>query len=92
VYVWDSNNQLKTAFKAHDGEITALAHENGKLITGGKDKKVVIFSANGQGPETLEKKFDLGEDHDGDEGDDDHDGYFAYPRSLDYMNGKILVG
>lgn len=31
------------------------------------------------------------EDH-GDEGDDDHESYFAYPRSLDYLNGKILVG
>jgi WD40 repeat protein len=91
VYVWDSNNQLRSAFKAHDGEITALAHEQGKLITGGKDKKVAVFTANGQAPETLDKKFELFTENDGDD-HDHHEANFAYPRSLDYYNGKVLVG
>ena len=56
--------------------MTALVHENGKLISGGKDNKIVIHSAKG-GEYTLEKTIDF---------------ETSYPRSLDYMNGKILIG
>jgi len=53
-----------------------LTHENGKLISGGKDNKIVIYSAKG-GEYNLEKTIDLES---------------SYPRSLDYFNGKILAG
>jgi len=62
--------------KAHTAEITALVHENGKLISGGKDCKLVVYSAKG-GVYTLEKTIDF---------------ETSYPRSLDYFNGKILAG
>lgn len=62
--------------KAHTAEVTALTHENGKLISGGKDSKIVIYSAKG-GSYTLEKTIDFES---------------SYPRSLDYFNGKILAG
>lgn len=62
--------------KAHTGEISAIAHEQGKLITGGRDLKVNVYStANGE--PTLEKSFEI-------EG--------SHPKSIDYFNGKILVG
>lgn len=51
-------------------------HEQGKLISGGKDSKIAIHSAVG-GEYTLEKTIDL-------EG--------SYPKSIDYFNGNILVG
>ena len=50
--------------------------ENGKLITGGKDGKVMIHSASG-GNCKHEKTIDLDE---------------SSARGLDYFNGKILVG
>ena len=56
--------------------MTALVHENGKLISGGKDNKIVIYSAKG-GEYNLEKTIDF---------------ETSYPRSLDYFNGKILAG
>jgi len=51
-------------------------HEGGKLISGGKDNKILIFNAAG-GTIKLEKSIDLGE---------------SQARGIDYMNGKILVG
>ena len=62
--------------KAHTAEATALIHEGGKLISGGKDNKLVIYGAKG-GEYTLEKSIDLDS---------------SYPKALDYLNGKILVG
>jgi hypothetical protein len=46
------------------------------LITGGKDQNLVIYSTKG-GEYTLEKTIKLD---------------VSYPKSLDYFNGKILVG
>lgn len=46
------------------------------MISGGKDNKIVIYSAKG-GEYTLEKTIDLDS---------------SYPKSIDYFNGKILVG
>lgn len=78
IYVWDANNQLDQCLKGyHDGEITALIHEQGKLISGGLDKKILVHSTNG-GEFKLEQNIDLG--------------FPAHPKSLDYYNGKILVG
>lgn len=62
--------------KAHSAEITSLIHENGKLITGGKDNKLCIFNAK-NGEYMIEKTIDLES---------------SYPKAIDYMNGKILIG
>jgi len=62
--------------KGHSAEITALIHEEGKLISGGKDNKICIFRAAG-GEYSLEKSIDFDS---------------SYPRAIDYMNGKILIG
>ena len=62
--------------KAHANEVTSLIHENGKLFTGAKDSKLMIFAATG-GSVKHEKTIELGE---------------SYPRGIDYLNGKILVG
>lgn len=45
IHVFDITGQLDRTLKGHEGEITALAHENGKLISGGKDSKIVIYKA-----------------------------------------------
>ena len=54
-----------------------MIHENGKLISGGIDGKLVIHSAKG-GSYTLEQTIDLGVD--------------SHPKSIDYFDGRILVG
>jgi hypothetical protein len=46
------------------------------LISGGKDNKVVIYSAKG-GEYIQEKVIELAS---------------SYPKGIDYLNGKILVG
>lgn len=53
-----------------------LVHESGKLISGGKDNKIAIYKAAG-GEYTLEKTLDFDS---------------SYPKAIDYLNGKILVG
>ena len=58
IYTWDTQSQFDRALKAHSAEVTALVHENGKLISGGKDNKIVIYSAKG-GEYNLEKTIDL---------------------------------
>ena len=47
VCVWDIAGQLEKVLKAHTAECTSLIHEDGKLITAGKDNKIIIFSAAG---------------------------------------------
>lgn len=76
IHTWDQSGQLEKVLKGHSAEITALIHEQGKLISGGKDNKLVIYSAKG-GEYTLEKTIDLES---------------SYPKAIDYMNGKILLG
>ena len=49
VYLWNSSNQLEKEVKGvHTGEITAIAFEQGKLITGGKDGKIVVHNITGK--------------------------------------------
>jgi len=79
IYTWDTQSQLDKVLKAHSSEITALIHEQGKLISGGRDNKIIIHSTKG-GEYTLEKTIEL-ENSNG-----------THPKSLDYYNGKILVG
>lgn len=62
--------------KGHSAEVTSMCHENGKLITGAKDSKVMIFAGKG-GDLKLEKTINLLE---------------SSPRGIDYFNGKFLVG
>lgn len=62
--------------RGHTGEIYALCHENGKLISGGKDNKIVIYTTTNGVPK-VEKSIDVGD---------------ASARGIDYYNGKILVG
>jgi len=76
IYVWDITSTLDKVVKAHSGEVHALVHENGKLISGAKDNKLIIFSTIG-GEIKQEKVIEFEN---------------SFPKSLDYFNGKILVG
>jgi WD40 repeat protein len=76
IYVWDNQGQLDKVLKGHSSEITTIIHEQGKLISGGKDNQIIVYSTK-SGEYTLEKSITI-------EG--------SYPKSLDYLNGKILVG
>ena len=76
LYTWDQTGQIAKVVKGHSSDITALAHESGKLFSGGKDNKFNIYKAEA-GDLVLEKSIDF-------EG--------GYPRAIDYMNGKILMG
>ena len=76
VHIFDTNGILEKAFKAHEGEITSIAHESSKLFTGGKDNKLCIFKASNM-EHSLEKTIEL-------EG--------SFPKAIDYLNEKILVG
>lgn len=49
VYIWGDDNNLIKSVKGHSSEITAIIHEGDKLITGGKDGKVIVYS--GMGPD-----------------------------------------
>jgi WD40 repeat protein len=76
IYVWDQLGQLDQVLKVHTGEVSAIIHDQGKLISGGRDSKIIVHSTKG-GEFTLENTFEI-------EG--------SHPKSLDYFNGKILVG
>jgi WD40 repeat protein len=76
VCVWDQAGQLEKVLKAHTAECTALIHEDGKLITAGKDNKIIVFTAAG-GEYKQQKVIDLEE---------------SYTKAIDYFNGNILVG
>ncbi len=58
IYVWDSSNQLQREVKGvHEGEITAITHESGKLISGGRDGKLVVHTTSPTGELGLEKSI-----------------------------------
>lgn len=76
IYTWDPAAQLDKVLKAHTAEACAVIHENGKLISGGKDNRIVIYAGKA-GEYTLEKSIEFDS---------------SFPRALDYYNGKILVG
>lgn len=46
VHCWDQRGELGLVLKAHAGECTAVACNQGMLISTGKDFKVTIHSAN----------------------------------------------
>ena len=56
--------------------MTAIVASAGKLVSGGKDKRICIISAQG-GAFKLEKFIDISS---------------SFPRSLDLFNGNLLVG
>ena len=76
IHVWDESGSLEKTLKAHSNEVTALAHESGKLISSGRDSKIVIYNAQG-GEYSQEKVIDFGT---------------SFAKGIDYFNGKILVG
>lgn len=67
---------MERTLKAHAGEVGALVAEAGKLISGGKDNKIVIYN-NANGEYTLDKVIDFES---------------SYPKAMDFFNGNILVG
>ena len=64
------------AIKAHSAGITGITADGGKLISGGKDKRICIISASG-GNFKLEKFIDFSS---------------SFPKALDMFNGNLLVG
>ena len=62
--------------KAHASGITSIEATQGKLISGGKDKRVCIMAA-ANGVFRLEKFVDISA---------------SFPRSIDFFNGNLLVG
>lgn len=76
IHMWADNCQVVKSIKAHADQVTAMIVDGGKLITSGKDNKVQIFSAGG-GAYKHEKTLDLNS---------------SYPKSIDILNNKILVG
>ena len=60
IYTWNIQGGLeKIIHKAHDNsEITAMIHEQGKLISGGRDNKIAIHSTKG-GEYILQKSIEL---------------------------------
>ena len=76
IQVWADTCQVVKAMKAHSSQVTAIEAVGGKIISGGKDKRVAIIEAKG-GNFKLEKFVDLSS---------------SFPKSVDLMNGNLLVG
>jgi len=76
IQVWADSCQAVKCIKAHAAGITGIEATQGKLISGGKDKRVCIMSAS-NGTFKLEKFIDISS---------------SFPRSIDFFNGNLLVG
>ena len=76
IQVWADSCQAVKCIKAHAAGITSIEATQGKLISGGKDKRVCIISAS-NGVFKLEKFVDISS---------------SFPRSIDFFNGNLLVG
>lgn len=46
VYLWDQKQDLGMVLKAHAGECTAVACNQGTLVSAGADDMISVFSAN----------------------------------------------
>ena len=77
VHCWDQRGELGIVLKAHAGECTAVACIQGMLISTGKDCKITIHSAS-KGQFEFVRQITLAVPH--------------VASSLDYLDGKILVG
>lgn len=76
IHVWNDQCQVAKSIKAHAGGVTSLVCVEGKLISGGKDRRVAIISIAG-GNFKLEKFVELSS---------------SFARSIDLLNGNLLVG
>lgn len=76
IHAWADNCTVAKAIKAHGAGITGITATGGKLISGGKDKRICIITAQG-GSFKLDKFIDFSS---------------SFPRSIDFLNGHLLVG
>lgn len=76
IQVWSDACQAVKCVKAHAAGVTSITASQGKLVSGGKDKRIAIMSASG-GNFKLEKFIDISS---------------SFPRSIDLFNGNVLVG
>jgi len=76
IQVWADNCQVAKAIKAHAAGITGITATGGRLVSGGKDKRICIITAAG-GNFTLEKFIDFSS---------------SFPKAIDMLNGNLLVG
>lgn len=76
IQVWSDACQAVKCIKAHGAGVTSVTASQGKLVSGGKDKRIAIMSASG-GNFKLEKFIDISS---------------SFPRALDFFNGNLLVG
>ena len=76
IQVWADTCQAVKCIKAHASGVTSIEATQGKLISGGKDKRVCIMAAS-NGVFRLEKFVDISA---------------SFPRSIDFFNGNLLVG
>ena len=76
IQVWSDACQAVKCVKAHAAGVTSLTASQGKLISGGKDKRIAIISAQG-GNFKLEKFVDISS---------------SFPKAIDFLNGNLLVG
>jgi len=76
LHIWSDACQVVKAIKAHSAAITGITAAEGKLISGGKDKRICIISAAG-GNFKLEKFVDFSS---------------SFPKALDFANNNLLVG
>jgi len=77
VHVWDQKQELGLVLKAHAGECTAVACNQGTLVSTGKDDMLSVFTSN-EGEFQFVRQIALNN--------------FNFASSLDVFNGKVLVG
>lgn len=78
IYCWDQRGELGLVLKAHSGECTALVANQGMLVSGGKDNKICVHSVDKGNFEYLRTvSAPAG---------------LAAPTSIDFLDGRILVG
>lgn len=76
IHVWSDACQVVKAIKAHSAGVTGITADGGKIVSGGKDKRICIISAQG-GNFKLDKYVDFSS---------------SFPKSIDMFNGNLLVG
>lgn len=77
VHVWDQKQDLGLVLKAHAGEVTAVACNQGMLVSTGKDDMLSVFTCN-TGEYTFVRQIALDT--------------FHFASSLDVLDGRVLVG
>lgn len=77
IHCWDQKDDLTLTLKAHQGECTAVVCKENLLISTGKDYKLTIYKAE-KGTFQFDKILSLG--------------VHSSCSSIDYMQGKVLLG